>query len=487
MNAEHDIPLCVDLDGTLLKSDSLMECIAGVLRRHPFVLLLIPYWLLRGRAHMKRRLAERIDLKPHLLPYDSRVVGWLKRQRTAGRTIVLATAADERVAEPIARHTGLFSGIVCSDGSTNLKGSLKLQALHDLFPGGFAYAGDSRADLKVWRGALEAIMVNESGATLRAARRQGPVTMGFERETHAFPAGVRAMRLYQWVKNLLVLVPLATSHTLLDPRKLLAAMLAMLAFGFCASSAYLLNDLVDLESDRQHERKRNRPLANGSLPLGAAFALIPILLLLAGGLCALLPPGFSLTLALYFVLTLSYSLVLKQRLLADVFTLAILYMLRIVGGAAATHIALTGWLLAFSMFLFLSLAFCKRATELRKLGAGAAQAVPGRAYSPEDLQAICMCGICSGFMASLVLTLYLDSGQVRMLYAQPQILWLLLPMVLYWMARIWIFEARGRLHDDPLMFAIKDRITYVLGIACALVLLAASRDWASIPGSSWSQ
>src|SRR5664279_4489594 len=206
MNTEYDIPLCVDLDGTLLKSDSLMECIAGVLRRHPFVLLLIPYWLLRGRAHMKRKLAERIDLKPHLLPYDPRVLGWLKRQRTASRTIVLATAADERVAVPIARHTGLFSGIVCSDGSTNLKGSRKLRALHDLFPGGFAYAGDSRADLAVWREARQAIVVNASEATLRAARRQGPVTMVFERETDAFPAGVRAMRLYQWVKNLLVLV-----------------------------------------------------------------------------------------------------------------------------------------------------------------------------------------------------------------------------------------------------------------------------------------
>jgi len=464
-------PLVVDLDGTLIRTDLLVEAFFILLKQQPWTLFWIPFWLLRGRAYLKRQISERATIEPETLPYQETFLDYLRAERARGRVLVLATAEPLAFAQPIADYLQLFSLVLASEGKINLAGVHKGERLLAEFgQQGFDYAGNARPDLAIWAHARQAILVNPWPGIAPAAAALAPVAQVFADRPPLWRALPRALRLHQWLKNLLVLVPLVTAHLLLQPDLLMQALLAFVAFGLCASSVYVLNDLLDLTADRHHPRKRRRPFAAGDVPIILGLLIIPILLAAAAGLALLLPPAFLGILALYYATTLTYSLHLKQLVLLDVLILAGLYTLRIIAGAAAIGIWPSFWLLAFSMFLFLSLAIVKRYTELLELRGRGGEQPRGRGYVVGDLAMLAALGGASGYLAVLVLALYINSDSVRELYRQPETIWLLCPILLYWISRIWLITHRGAMHDDPILFAARDRVSYGLLVGCALAL-----------------
>ncbi|MFO1517289.1 MAG: UbiA family prenyltransferase [Lysobacterales bacterium] len=466
-------PLCVDLDGTLLRTDLLLESVLALLRRQPAWALALPLWLLRGRAHLKRQIAARVELDPALLPYDERVLDWLRGER-AHRALVLCTAADARLASGVGDHLALFDAVIASDGARNLAGAHKAQALAERYGSrGFDYAGNESRDLAVWRQARRAVVVNAAPGLAAAAAAACEVEREFPRQDAGLRGWIRALRLHQWLKNLLVFLPLLAAHHALDLAALGRAGLAFLAFGLCASGVYLLNDLLDLDADRRHPRKRLRPFAAGTLPLQHGLVAAPLLTFGAFALALWLAPRFALVLGGYYTLTLAYSLLLKRIVMLDVVVLAALYTVRIVAGGVATSTPLSFWLLAFSMFLFLSLAMLKRYTELRGLLQQGRQQASGRGYDVEDLPLLQSLGGASGYLAVLVLALYINSAASEALYHHPQVLWLLCPLLLYWVSRAWVIAHRDAMHDDPLVFAARDRVSWlVLALAAGATLAA---------------
>lgn len=463
--------LCVDLDGTLIRSDMLLESLCGALKRKPWLSLAIPFWLMRGRAYLKRRLAEAVVIDPSQLPYHEEFLSYLREEHKRGRKIVLATASDERLALSIAQYVGIFSEVHASDGTSNLKGRKKLDRLLATYgEGGFDYAGNQGADDPVWEKSGEVIVVGGAEPAkgklaphvrVRRFTTTGPSTL------YAF---LRAIRVHQWVKNLLLFVPLLMAHRVSDIVALTQSITAYVSFCLCSSSVYIINDLFDLESDRQHHSKRSRPFASGALPLSSAFIIVPLFLVTSLVLSLQLPSAYSDALLFYFVLTLSYSLRLKQIVLIDIMVLASLYTIRILAGGYATTVPVSEWLLAFSMFFFLSLACVKRFSELLALRHSNKHEAKGRGYVASDLEQIAQFGSASGYISVLVLAFYVSGRDVVALYSHPQVLWLVCPLVLYWISRVWLIAHRGQLHDDPIVFAIRDRVSYVVGVA-ALILM----------------
>lgn len=448
--AEQTIPLCVDLDGTLVKTDMLLETTVRLLAARPWMAFALPFWLARGRAHLKREVARRAPFDPALLPYDEALLADLRRQRAAGRTLVLATAADATIADRIAGHLGIFDRTLASDGARNLKGEAKAAALvAEYGRGNFDYVGNDRFDVPVWQQARKAVDVG---------RR--PVKW------------LRGLRIHQWAKNLLVFVPVLTSHRFEGPAFVPGA-IAFAAFSLAASCIYLLNDLADLEADRAHPIKRARALASGEMPIMAATALAPALLAAAAALCALLPWQFGALLATYVAASVAYSTGLKRVTLLDVFVLAGLYLLRIYAGAAAVGIAVSQWLLAFSLFVFLSLALAKRYAEVASLPPGEPVGVAGRGYASGDGQLLASLGVSTGCISIVVFALYITSREVTALYRQPGVLWFVAPLLLYWIARVWLAAFRGRLREDPLLFTLRDAPSYLVVAGILLVMAAA--------------
>jgi 4-hydroxybenzoate polyprenyltransferase/phosphoserine phosphatase len=472
-----EVPLCVDLDGTLLKSDLLWESVVILLREKPWFAFYLPFWLVGGKANLKRRILEHVPVPVDSLPYHSELLEWLRAERSGGRKLVLATASDQILAEQVASHLKLFDLVLGSDGTHNLKSSAKLAELKKHFGNDFDYAGDSPADLPIWRECRRAILVETSQKVAESARRSARVERVFSSAGSRLRLITREMRLHQWLKNLLVFVPLITSHQFVHLNLAAKAIIAFVAFGFVASSVYVLNDLLDLQSDRRHHRKRLRPLASGELPLPWAFFLVPTLLLAGIGLVWALIPSALGVLLTYYVLTCLYSYWLKGKLILDVFALAGLYTIRIVMGSASYHVELSVWLLSFSMFLFLSLGFAKRSAELFNSSEVGKEINRRRAYKHSDLPQVNIFGIAAGFAASLVLTLYMNSENMRALYPNPNVLWLLFPLTLYWVSRIWIITSRGEMDEDPVLFAAKDRTTVLVAIAFMMVMLLATRSW----------
>jgi 4-hydroxybenzoate polyprenyltransferase/phosphoserine phosphatase len=473
MEAEVLPPLCIDLDGTLVRSDTLAESVVALLRVNPLALVALPLWLVRGRSYLKRRIAERVTLDVTRLPYNQPLLALLKKERTEGRRLVLVTAADRRTAERVAGYLGLFDEVLASDGELNLKGEAKHEELARRFGvRGYDYAGNSRADLAVWHDARAAIIVNgTAGLARRAGGRVHQILHDRPNPLHVLP---RALRVHQWVKNVLIFLPIVTSHQVLNSAVLTAGLVAFLAFSLCASAAYLLNDLLDLDADRRHPTKSARPLACGDLSLAAAIALVPVLLGAGGVLAATLPAAFSLVLGVYVVTTVAYSLLLKHIALADVVTLASLYGLRVLGGFAATGIEISPWLLAFSLFFFLNLAFLKRYSELQGLQVRGEFSEKARDYFPGDLEVVANFGTASGYISVLVFALYTNSERVVPLYASPILLWFICPLQLYWIGRIWLLTHRGEMHDDPVVWAMTDRVSYVVGALVVAILVLAS-------------
>jgi 4-hydroxybenzoate polyprenyltransferase len=459
----------VDLDGTLLATDLLWESILRLAPSRPLDLLRLPLWIAGGKAQCKRRICERVEVEPETLPYRPEVLDLLRREKAEGRRILLTTASDERLAEPIARHLGLFEAVIGSDGERNLSGGTKLQGIRDrLGDAAFDYIGDSRKDLPVWEAARRALVANPTRGILRAAARVcAPIPVSSPTRTGGrIRHLIRALRPQQWIKNVLLLVPLLLAHELLDGGKLFAAASAFVAFSLCASGGYVINDLLDLEADRRHPRKRNRPFASGALSIPLGLALLGSLV--AGGmLLSILRVGLPFTgmLALYLVLTLSYSLYFKEKLFVDVLLLSGLYVHRVVAGAVATQVVVSPWLLAFSLFFFVSLAFVKRFCELERLDVRAGDRLRRRNYRREDVGIIQSLGPASGYLSVLVLALYISSADVVRLYATSELLWLICPVLLYWITRIWFLAGRGELPDDPVLFAARDRSSYLAGAA----------------------
>lgn len=472
------LPLVVDLDGTLIHTDMLHESALRALRDRPLDVLRMPYWLLQGKAVLKRQLARHACFDATSLPYNLLLLEWLREQRSAGRRLILCTASDIAIATSIAEHLGLFEAVMASDGSLNLAGRHKAEALVRRFgEAGFDYAGNSRTDLAVWRRARRAIVVNGGAALAGAAALDCPVEQVFPPPAVGIRTWGRVLRVHQWLKNILLLVPLLAGHMLGDMAALRALLLAFVAFCLCASAVYIANDLLDLESDRQHPRKRMRPFASGRVPAWMGVLLAPLLLLASYALAQRVGMAFSAWLTAYFLLTCAYSLGLKRLILIDCLVLAVLYTLRIVAGAAAAGNSLSFWLLAFSVFLFLSLAFVKRYAELQVQMLNGREKVHGRGYFTSDAPLVQMLGITSGYASAVVLALYLNSDAVRVLYRTPEVVWGAVPAMLFWISWIWMKAHRGEMHDDPLVFAMQDKASLLAGAAFGLVLAIGTVGW----------
>jgi 4-hydroxybenzoate polyprenyltransferase len=470
------IPLCIDLDGSLIRSDMLHELAIGLVKTTPLSFLKLPWILVtRGKAALKQRIADEVNFDASVLPYHNNFLSWLAEQKASGRRLVLCTASDRSVADTIASHLGFFEEVMASNGVTNLEGQNKAKALVDKFgEKGFDYAGNSIPDLEVWKHARKAIVVNASAQLVSDVTALSEVEAVFEGLNSKSTVWAKALRVHQWLKNGLLLVPLLAAHQLTDGAAWASLFWAFVAFSLCASSVYIANDLLDLESDRQHPRKCKRPFASGALPVYKGAIVAPVLFLLSCLVGAYVGTAFLQWLLIYFLLTCMYSVKLKQLVLVDCMTLAILYTLRIVAGAAAVGSALSFWLLAFSVFLFLSLAFIKRFAELQVQLLQGKHKAHGRGYFTDDAPLIQMLGIVSGFMSVLVLALYLNSPEVQLLYTQPQWVWGNVPVMVFWISWLWLRAHRGEMHDDPLIFAVKDKVSLISGVLFASFLMLGS-------------
>jgi len=467
-------PLCVDCDGTLIHTDLLHESFLLLLRSHFLQALLVPFWLLaHGKAATKLRIARLVQPDAATLPYCAEVLDYLAAERARGRRIVLATASAQPLAEAVARHVACFDQVFATNETdrTNLAGEAKATRLACAFGAGrFEYLGNSRDDYPVWRAAGAISVANASPAVRRMAQTLG--ASGFVAQGRRPPwAGVlKVVRLHQWLKNLLLFVPVVAAHRVGNAATLADALLGFLAFGLCASSVYILNDMLDIPADRVHPRKKRRPFAAGSLALAPGALLMAALLCGAIGLAARLPPVFGATLATYYALTLAYSFRLKKQAVVDVMLLSMLYTIRILAGAAATSIVPSFWLLAFSMFLFFSLAIMKRYGEMLDGAANERQAPAGRGYRGADAAALLALGAASGLSAVQVLALYIHSEEVALMVRNPELLWVCVPLMLYWVSRVWIKTHRGEMHDDPVVFAAKDRQSLGIGLLMLVVM-----------------
>lgn len=469
-------PLVVDLDGTLTPTDTLVESVVRLLKQSFLHLLLLPVWLLQGRAAFKRQVASRVQLAGANLPYNAELLAYLQAARQAGRPVYLATAAHSSIAHNVATHLGLFDGVLATDDGANLKGAAKLDAIRAQIGPSFVYAGDSRADIPVWNGAKGAIFVGVSPAVAAAVDPNVTVERRFEHPRAGLKVWVKALRVYQWAKNLLLFVPLLTAYSFFDWGSVLKTVLAFFAFSFCASATYLMNDLWDLDNDRAHPRKRTRPFASGQIPilkglLGAALSMA-----LGFGLAATVSPSFVMILALYVVLTTSYSWALKEYVLIDVLMLALLYTLRIFAGAVAIHVATSSWLLAFSVFVFLSLALVKRCSELVSLGEGGHKMTRGRDYRVSDLVILWPMGMGAALSAVVVFGLFISSPETQAQYRTPVLLWLVALALIYWLSRLWIKTSRGEMHDDPIIYAFSDGGSRIV-VALMIAAMIAARFW----------
>lgn len=463
-------PLFVDLDGTLIRTDLMLESALALARRDLPRALLIPLWLLRGRAFLKRQLARRVRLPFERLPPNPAFMRYLKEQRRGGRELILISAADQEAVRRIGEETGLFSRTLGSTPGENLKGEAKLARIRELAPeGGFAYAGDARADLPVWRGAAEAILVNGGGALRAKLAGIHPGHLEFDRPAGLGGAFLKAMRPHQWFKNGLLAVPLITAHQVDQWALWMQLLPAFACFSLCSSSAYLLNDLFDLDADRRHARKRRRPFASGGLPLRAGVLGAPALLAAAFAGALLLPAPFLPVLAAYWLLTLLYSLLLKRLFLIDVAALAVLYTIRLVAGAAAVAVGVSSWLLGFSLLLFAGLGLVKRVTEIVNAKDRGESVIAGRAYHPEHRRPLAVIGGLLAAAAVLVFAFYINAPETTRLYTTPALLWLICPLLLFLVGRMWRLALSGRLDEDPVLFALSDAVS--LGVTAFFGLL----------------
>ena len=468
------LPLVLDLDGALIRTDILFETFVSVVRRNPLRLFQVAAWLLRGRAILKQKLAEAAVLDVDGLPATEELVSYAAREAALGRQVHLATATDSLIAHRIKKRFPFIARVFASDGETNLKARAKAQVLTEAFPDGFAYAGDSRADVPVWKAARESLVVNPTPAVLRAARSVREPVKIFERPRAGFRFAAKVLRLHQWAKNGLIFAPLMLGGLLFDMQAWVLAAAGFLALSLLASATYLLNDLFDLADDRRHWSKRDRPLASGRLKIAHALMLIPAGMVAAYAIAAWIGPIAIAFLTTYLALTLAYSFSLKKIELLDAAVLATLFTVRLGFGVALAGVAFSPWLLVFSMFLFLSLSFAKRHVEVTRMEARGRTQAAGRGYKAGDGPMVAMIGAASGLAAVQVMVMYvMNEAYTAGPYAQPLMLWAVPPILFLWIARIWLLAQRGELDDDPVAFAVKDGPSLLMGAVLGMVFLAA--------------
>jgi 4-hydroxybenzoate polyprenyltransferase/phosphoserine phosphatase len=467
-------PLCVDLDGTLVKSDTLIDSLLVALRTHPVVLLKLAGRLVQGKAAFKALLSSSVTLDVAHLPYNRQLLHFLKQERERGRTIYLATGADYAIAKRVADHVGIFAGVLSSDGKTNLTGSRKLDGLRSqLGSAPFDYVGNDTPDLPLLTHASEAMVANPSLGLRMGLRARGiHVTRDFQERNHPLRSVMKAARIHQWAKNLLIFLPLLLAHGV-TLRGLLTALLAFICFSLTASATYILNDLLDIEADRRHARKRTRPFASGDLSALAGLSTVAVFLSVALSGSRLLPRTFYAWLLFYLVTTLAYSLYLKRIAIVDVLVLSGLYTLRLQAGSAATQTPISHWLAGFAIFLFLSLAIVKRFAELENLRATGAHPKSGRGYLLADIEQIRSFGTASAYASVVIFAIYISGSDVVTLYHRSFLLWFIVPLMILWLSRVWLLASRGELNEDPVVFALSDGMSLLIGAAVAAIALLA--------------
>ena len=467
--------IAVDLDGTLTLTDTLHESVLTLVRNKPYLLFLLPFSLFKGIAHLKQKVAENSELDVTTLPYNQPLIDWLQAEKQRGKKIVLSTAANEKIAKAVVRHLDLFDAFIASDSKTNLKSARKRDALQERYGvEGYDYAGNSNDDLEVWADASNAVVVNARENVLKKASSLTSVTQVFRSEQAGIAVWLKALRIHQWLKNLLLFVPLLAAHQIGNAQSLGLLLIAFLSFSLCASSVYITNDLLDLESDRSHPRKRFRPFASAKLSVLHGVIATPLLIAASFLLGAVVGVDFLIVLFVYLLLTVTYSFSLKRLVLVDCLTLATLYTMRIIAGAAAVSVSLSFWLLAFSIFIFLSLALVKRYAELLIQSREGKNSAHGRGYLVTDAPLMQALGVSSGYISTLVIALYLRSENVMSLYVQPLAIWLLIPILLFWVSWVWFKSSRGEMHDDPIVFAAKDKTSLSVAATIALVFIYAA-------------
>jgi 4-hydroxybenzoate polyprenyltransferase/phosphoserine phosphatase len=485
------VSLCVDLDGTLVKSDTLVDTVLVLARQRPALLLKVPKWIAEGKPAFKRHLTAAVQLDVEHLPYNRPLLEYLRQQHGEGRAIYLATAADRELAERVAAFLGIFAGVLATDQATsgvNLAGENKLVAMRAKFGNAFSYIGNARPDIELLAACQSPMTANPDSALLAGMKSKGTVpAANFEDRSPALRSWLKAIRLHQWAKNTLIFVPPLLAHRW-SAGAFTGAGIACLSFGLCASATYIINDLLDLESDRKHLRKRRRPFAAGDLSAISGVAAVVLMMVVSVALAALLQPlinhlagayelrlphAFLGWLGFYTVTTLAYSLYLKRQLLLDVFVLSGLYTVRILAGSAATNVPVSTWLAGFSVFFFLSLAFVKRFSELEGLRERGIAVSSGRGYGVGDLEQLRALGTGAAYAAVLIMTFYIRDPTTTHLYRHAYLLWLVIPVLLLWLSQVWMLASRGDMHDDPVVFAITDKRSLLLGALMAVVVWAA--------------
>jgi len=465
----EQLPLCVDLDGTLVHSDMLLESFIRLLRQKFLYIFFLPFWLLKGKSCLKHEIAARVSIDYGCLPYNRKVIAYLEKEKKKGRSIVLVTAADKIIAEAIAAHLYLFDKVLASTDRLNLKGKQKAAVLVEKYgEKGFDYIGNEAVDRHIWKHAVTAISVNQGRSLRRILSESGKVEyLETDTEKSFFRNSLRALRPHQWAKNILVFVPLLLAHSYFDESRVLSTLIAFVSFCLCASTVYIFNDLMDLDADRQHPEKKNRPFAAGDLSILSGLVLSALLLLLSAFLAFNISSGYTLVFAIYFLTTTAYSLGLKSVALLDVFILAGLYTLRVLAGTFSADVELSFWLLAFSLFIFFSLAMLKRYSELYNLEQREKKKMVIRGYSTDDKDILALLGVASGYISVLVLALYITTPEHMVEYRNPEFLWIVFPALLYWISRVWLLACRGKMNEDPVLFALRDVPSYFIVLIAA--------------------
>ncbi|WP_165793505.1 UbiA family prenyltransferase [Hyphococcus luteus] len=469
--------LFVDLDGTLIHGDTLWEAAAALAGKNAFSFLACLPSLMAGRAAFKASVASRLPTELGDLRLNEEVFAYVKTE-SEDRPVVLATAAHKSAADAIAEEAGFFHGVIASDGE-NFKSGRKLAAIRAYsqahgFNAGFDYAGDSKADRPIWKEAETAYVAAPDDASARALTGGHQNTVRLAAAKASLKDYLKAMRLHQWVKNVLIFLPLVLSHQIFEVGKVLDALAAFVGFSLCASATYIVNDILDIRADRRHPRKMNRPFAAGRIPIPQGIFVSALLLAASFAIAFLFTsPLVALLFAGYIVFTLTYSLYLKEKLLVDAMALGILYGYRILIGGAASGVVVSDWLIAFSVFFFLGLALVKRYTEISQKTPNADGKIPGRGYYAHDREIVSHLGVVASYTSILILALYITSPNVTVLYQEPRILWVICLVMIYWLGRIWTLAHRGQMPDDPIVFALRDKVSLLCGLICAGAILLA--------------
>jgi 4-hydroxybenzoate polyprenyltransferase len=467
------VPIVVDLDGSLTMTDTLAESVVELVRRSPLNGIRLVFWLLKGKAGFKEAVSAKVGIAADRLPYNEPFLAYLRDQKDAGRQIVLATAAHISIAQRISDHLGIFDSVLATQAGRNLKGRAKLEAIRENFGDDFVYAGNGSADVPIWRAAKAAVLVEVPARIARSVRSSVPIEREFDEKIKSSVLWVQALRMHQWLKNLLLLIPLLTTFSFTDGTKLANMALAFFAFSLAASATYIVNDLRDLENDRAHPRKRLRPFAAGRLPIVHGVVAAAVLLAVAFVMAGFVSKSFLVVQATYLILTTAYSWLLKEYVLLDVTALSLLYTLRILAGCVVMDVTVSSWLLAFSVFIFFSLALVKRCAELVTLGTSGSNMARGRDYRVTDLAVLWPLGVSTAIAAIVVFGLFISTPDTQSHYATPRLLWLAGVGLIYWIARLWVKTSRGEMHDDPVVYAVKNRGSLITVLTIVAIMLLA--------------